>query len=149
MDSGALWYLRISYCYVYLSTQMQLLEPWFQSADPFQRSAALIAMAVITEGCSEYIRNKSVHVLPLTVEYRLTYGGKELQNFILPKVKISNWTSIVLFLSYITWVSGRHEAVKIILFCICTCTCTCTYKHEPGADSHPPFPRGEETVARV
>lgn len=39
---------------------MQLLEPWFQSPDQFQRSAALVAVAVVTEGCSDYIRNKLV-----------------------------------------------------------------------------------------
>ena len=54
----------------YLPIQMQLLEPWFQSADPFQRSASLIAVAVITEGCSEYIKNKLV--LAIKISYTCT-----------------------------------------------------------------------------
>ena len=38
--------------------QMKLMEPLLQSSSKYERSASLVAMAVITEGCADYIRKK-------------------------------------------------------------------------------------------
>lgn len=37
-----------------------MVVPWLDSDNEFQRTAAMIAMAVMVEGCSEHIRNKYV-----------------------------------------------------------------------------------------
>ena len=41
-----------------MCVQMQLLGPWVASSVEHQRGAALIAIAVITEGCSDHIRQQ-------------------------------------------------------------------------------------------
>ncbi|KAL5466681.1 hypothetical protein EMCRGX_G030825 [Ephydatia muelleri] len=39
---------------------LQMVVPWLDSDNEFQRTAAMIAMAVMVEGCSEHIRNNCV-----------------------------------------------------------------------------------------
>ena len=39
---------------------MQLLEPALSSSNPYERKASLIALAVLAEGCADYIRNRQV-----------------------------------------------------------------------------------------
>lgn len=38
--------------------QMELVQPALTSEDPYKRKAALIALAVLAEGCADYIRNR-------------------------------------------------------------------------------------------
>jgi len=40
---------------------MQFIDPALGSANPYERKAALIALAVLAEGCADYIRNRWVH----------------------------------------------------------------------------------------
>ncbi|XP_020631239.1 importin-4-like [Orbicella faveolata] len=40
--------------------QMQFVQPALGSEDPYKRKAALIALAVLAEGCADYIRNRLV-----------------------------------------------------------------------------------------
>lgn len=37
---------------------MQFVQPALGSEDPYKRKAALIALAVLAEGCADYIRNR-------------------------------------------------------------------------------------------
>lgn len=37
---------------------MQFVMPALNSEDPYKRKAALIALAVLAEGCADYIRNR-------------------------------------------------------------------------------------------
>lgn len=39
---------------------MQFVQPALGSEDPYQRKAALIALAVLAEGCADYIRNRLI-----------------------------------------------------------------------------------------
>ena len=39
---------------------MQFVTPALNSEDPYHRKAALIALAVLAEGCADYIRNRLV-----------------------------------------------------------------------------------------
>ena len=48
-----------------MSQQMQLVQPALTSEDPYKRKAALIALAVLAEGCADYIRNRFDSVLQL------------------------------------------------------------------------------------
>lgn len=43
-----------------------MVVPWLDSDNEFQRTAAIVAMAVMVEGCSEHIRKKYVLRLLLT-----------------------------------------------------------------------------------
>jgi len=45
---------------VTFSSQMQFVMPALHSEDPYKRKAALIALAVLAEGCADYIRNRLV-----------------------------------------------------------------------------------------
>ena len=42
---------------------MQFVTPALNSEDPYHRKAALIALAVLAEGCADYIRNRLVFVV--------------------------------------------------------------------------------------
>lgn len=39
---------------------MQFVQPALGSEDPYKRKAALIALAVLAEGCADYIRNRLI-----------------------------------------------------------------------------------------
>ena len=39
-----------------------MVQPWFVGDDPKQHKAAILSMAIICEGCSEYIREKFVYL---------------------------------------------------------------------------------------
>ena len=41
---------------------MSMVEPALQDAKPERRKAAYIAMAVVVEGCADYITNKYVEI---------------------------------------------------------------------------------------
>ncbi|XP_033113593.1 importin-4-like [Anneissia japonica] len=42
---------------------MQMVRPALESQDPYHRKAALICIAVLAEGCADYIRNKHLEVM--------------------------------------------------------------------------------------
>ena len=37
---------------------MQLVEPALIHPNPYQRKAAIISLAVLSEGCAEFVRNR-------------------------------------------------------------------------------------------
>ena len=49
---------------------MQFVQPALGSEDPYKRKAALIALAVLAEGCADYIRNRLISLClePFCVE---------------------------------------------------------------------------------
>ena len=50
-----------------------MVVPWLDSDNEFQRTAAIVAMAVMVEGCSEHIRGRCVCSLgPLSISYICT-----------------------------------------------------------------------------
>jgi importin-4 len=55
-----------------------LIQQYFSSADPAHRRAALLALGVSVEGCSEYMTPQMVHVWPM-VEAGLTDGDPSVR----------------------------------------------------------------------
>ena len=49
---------------------MQFVQPSLASSNPFERKAALIALAVLAEGCADYIRTRldQAQILPWNAE---------------------------------------------------------------------------------
>ena len=45
-----------------MTVQLQCVQPWLESGSHFERAASLIAIAVMVEGSSTYIKNKCVCV---------------------------------------------------------------------------------------
>ena len=41
-------------------SQVQMVQPWFVGEDAKQHKAAILSMAIVCEGCSEYIKEKFV-----------------------------------------------------------------------------------------
>ena len=40
---------------------LQLVQPALQSQNPYERKAGLLCLAMLAEGCADFIRNKYVH----------------------------------------------------------------------------------------
>ena len=54
---------------------MQFVQPALGSEDPYKRKAALIALAVLAEGCADYIRSRLIR---LSLEQFSLECGKQL-----------------------------------------------------------------------
>ena len=53
---------------------MQFVQPSLGSEDPYKRKAALIALAVLAEGCADYIRNRLISL----EQFKSVYGNMHL-----------------------------------------------------------------------
>lgn len=59
---------------------MQLVQPALTSEDPYKRKAALIALAVLAEGCADYIRNRYLEAALQTICRGLSDQNTLVQN---------------------------------------------------------------------
>nr|XP_058944233.1 importin-4-like [Pocillopora verrucosa] len=59
---------------------MQLVQPALTSEDPYKRKAALIALAVLAEGCADYIRNRYLEAALQTICRGLADQNTLVQN---------------------------------------------------------------------
>ncbi|KAJ7385022.1 Importin 4 [Desmophyllum pertusum] len=59
---------------------MQLVQPALASEDPYKRKAALIALAVLAEGCADYIRNRYLEAALQTICRGLSDENPLVQN---------------------------------------------------------------------
>jgi hypothetical protein len=56
---------------------MQFIQPAVGSLNPYERKAALIALALLAEGCADYLRNRYI-IMVNHIKYSLSSASRRV-----------------------------------------------------------------------